>query len=229
VTSITSPVQVIIAALNEELGLGPTIHELQKYLYMPHIIVVDGNSVDRTLDIAKANDAEILLQDGYGKGNALSNGIKHIDTDSKYLVLTDADFTYPAEFVPQMIDILEKNPTVGMVCGDRSEGYEERSISEFIYYLGNRVLAFLHSLINGVKVADPLTGLRVIRAIIVRDLTFKSQGFDVEIELNSHVVRSGYLVTETPIVYRKRIGEKKLKFKHAWVILRRIFLERLSS
>ena len=221
-------VQVIIAALNEELGVGPTIQELQKYLFKPHIIVVDGNSADRTLDRAKEYGAETLLQDGYGKGNALTNGIRHIDDDSEYVVLTDADFTYPAQYVPEMIDILEKNPNVGMVCGDRSDGYSEKNVSGFVFYLGNRLLAFLHNRINGVKVDDPLTGLRVIRATIVKDRAFKSQGFDVEVELNSQVIKSGYNVTETPIVYRKRIGKKKLKLKHALVILRRIFSERFA-
>jgi hypothetical protein len=30
--------------------------------------------------------------------------------DVEYVVITDADFTYPAEHLPEMIQILEKNP-----------------------------------------------------------------------------------------------------------------------
>ena len=36
-----------------------------------------------------------------------------------YVVITDADYTYPAEYVTEMIRILEENPHVGMVCGNR--------------------------------------------------------------------------------------------------------------
>jgi hypothetical protein len=44
-----SSTEVIIAALNEEQGIGLTITELQKNLYAPRVLVVDGNSVDRRI------------------------------------------------------------------------------------------------------------------------------------------------------------------------------------
>jgi len=223
--SINRSIQVIIAALNEESGVGPTIAELKKYLDTAHILLIDGKSTDRTIEIAKKSGADIYLQDGAGKGNAIASGVRHIDSDSDYVVLTDADFTYPAMYLPKMIQILEKNPNVGMVCGNRSNGYTDMKASEYLFYFGNRLLAILHTLLNGVAVTDPLTGLRVIRANIMSNWNIKSRGFDVEIELNSHVVNSGYMVTEMPIAYRKRLGEKKLKIQHGITILKRIILE----
>lgn len=223
--NINGSVQVIIAALNEELGVGPTIAELKEYLDIPHILVIDGKSSDRTIEVAKSNGADIFLQCGIGKGNAIADGVRHIDADSDYIVLTDADFTYPAKYLPKMIQILEDNPTVGMVCGNRSNGYTDMEASEYLFYFGNKLLAILHKIFNGVGVTDPLTGLRVIRAKIMKNWNIKSRGFDVEIELNSHVVKSGYRVTETPITYRKRLGEKKLKIQHGIIILKRIIIE----
>jgi len=72
---------------------------------------------------------------------------------------------------------------------------------------------------------DPLTGLRVIRAEILREWTVKSKGFDVEVELNHHVEKQGYKIIEVPIKYRTRMGKKKLKMKHGAIILKRILLE----
>ena len=46
-------VLAIIAALNEEEGVGPTIAELRRYLEKPWVLVVDGNSSDRTVEVAK--------------------------------------------------------------------------------------------------------------------------------------------------------------------------------
>ena len=40
-------------------------------------------------------------------------------TETDYVIITDADFTYPAKYVPEMIQKLEKNPHIGMVCGNR--------------------------------------------------------------------------------------------------------------
>jgi glycosyltransferase involved in cell wall biosynthesis len=45
--------QVIIAALNEQEGIGLTITEMIDTLGHPHVLVVDGNSTDRTVELAK--------------------------------------------------------------------------------------------------------------------------------------------------------------------------------
>jgi dolichol-phosphate mannosyltransferase len=221
----TPSTQVIIAALNEEEGIGLTIFELKKTLKHPRILVVDGRSTDRTVEIAKNMGAHVIFQDGLGKGDALAKAIKHVDLTVDYVVIADADYTYPAEYVPKMIQILEKNPDVGMVCGNRFSGYLDLKGLNGFFYLGNRLIAFTHNLLNGVSLADPLTGLRVVRARILRSWKVKSKGFDVEVELNHHVEREGFGIMEVPIKYRERLGEKKLGVRHGAEILRRIMLE----
>ena len=46
----SASIQVIIAALNEEEGIGPTIAELKEYVDKAKILVVDGNSTDKTAE-----------------------------------------------------------------------------------------------------------------------------------------------------------------------------------
>jgi dolichol-phosphate hexosyltransferase len=217
--------QVIIAALNEEEGIGLTVAELIDSLGSPHVLVVDGRSTDQTVEVAKKMGAETVLQDGLGKGDAIAKAIAKIDQTVDYVVLTDADYTYPAQYIPEMIRILEKAPDVGMVCGNRFNGYQEKSFQSSIFYLGNRFIAFIHNLLNGVALDDPLTGLRVVRAGILRNWKVKSKGFDVEVELNHHVEREGFGIVEVPISYRERLGQKKLGVKNGAEILKRIMLE----
>jgi glycosyltransferase involved in cell wall biosynthesis len=217
--------QVIIAAWNEEEGIGLTVAELMDTLECPHVLVVDGRSTDRTVEIAKNMGAEIALQDGLGKGDAIAKAIANIDSTVDYVVLTDADYTYPAQYVPEMIRILEKAPDVGMVCGNRFNGYEDVKALNSVFYLGNRLIAFTHNILNGIALADPLTGLRVVRAGILRNWKVKSKGFDIEVELNHHVEREGFSIVEVPIKYRERLGQKKLGIKHGAEILKRIMLE----
>jgi dolichol-phosphate mannosyltransferase len=221
--------QVIIAALNEEQGIGLTITELQASLGTPRVMVVDGNSRDRTVEVAKNCGVDILFQDGIGKGDAISKALKYTDASVDYVVFTDADYTYPAEYVPEMIKILEKNPAVGMVCGNRFNGKVDPKALHSQFYFGNKLLAFAHNLLNGVSLNDPLTGLRVIRADLLREWTVKSKSFDIEVELNSLVERKGYKTIELPICYRQRLGEKKLKMKHGATILKRIFIETIHN
>jgi dolichol-phosphate mannosyltransferase len=217
--------QVIIAALNEEEGIGPTIVELKAKLASPRVLVVDGRSTDRTVEIAKSMGADIIFQDGLGKGDAIAKAIKHSDLTVDYVVITDADYTYPAQHVPEMIRILEKHPDVGMVCGNRFSGYLNLKGLNGFFYLGNRFIGFTQNFLNGVWLADPLTGLRVLRAEILRHWKVKSKGFDVEVELNHHVKLEGFGIAEIPIKYRERLGDKKLGVRHGAEILRRIILE----
>ncbi len=223
--SLFSSTHVIVAALNEEAGIGLTIAELKDNLDSSHILVVDGHSSDRTVEIAKNLGADIAFQDGVGKGDAIVKALKLTDANANYVVLTDADFTYPAKHVPEMIKILEENPDVGMVCGNRFNSQLDNKALINRFYLGNKLLAFSHNILNGVALQDPLTGLRVIRAEILRNLKLKSSGFDIEVELNSIVQKRGYKTIEVPIQYRQRLGEKKLKMKHGATILKRIMTE----
>jgi glycosyltransferase involved in cell wall biosynthesis len=194
-------------------------------LHTKRLLVVDGNSHDRTVEIAKNCGANIVLQDGTGKGDAIAKALKYTGSDVDYIVLTDADYTYPAEYVPKMIETLERNPDVGMVCENRFSQHLDLTTLRGSFYRGNKLLAFAHNLFNGVDMRDPLTGLRVIRAKILRNTTLKSKGSDVEVKLNRAVERKGFKIVEVPIKYRKRLGEKKLKLKHGTTILKRILLE----
>jgi len=224
----TCSTQVIIAALNEEKGIGLTIAELKAHLNDAQILVIDGKSSDRTVEVAKNMGAEILLQDGLGKGDAIAKAIDHADIDSDYIVITDADYTYPAEYVPEMVQILKENPQVGMVCGNRFNHHLDDEALHSVFYFGNRLLAFAHNLLNGIPLRDPLTGLRVVRSKILKNWAVKSKSFDIEVELNRLVERKGFSIVEIPIKYRKRIGQKKLRIADGAIIIKRIMLETTS-
>jgi glycosyltransferase involved in cell wall biosynthesis len=218
-------INIFIAALNEEEGVGATISELSENINTKRILVIDGHSHDRTVEVAKEHGAEIFFQEGKGKGDALAKAVQCMGEDVEYVVITDADFTYPAEHVPEMMKILENNPRVGMVCGNRFSKQTEGNAFQGRFTFGNKLLGFAHSFFNGIDLKDPLTGLRVIRADILRKWVIKSKGFDIEVELNHQVGKQGFETVEVPIEYRERLGEKKLKMKHGASILKRIVFE----
>lgn len=218
-------VLALVSAKDEEEGIANTLEELSKVLPNIKILVVDGHSQDKTVEIAKDFNADVAVQPGYGKGDAVAHGLRLLNGDWDYVILTDADFTYPAEYIPQMIEVLEKKPSVGMMCGNRFNSHFHLKGMNNVFYLGNRLLAFSHNMLNGVTLRDPLTGLRVVRAEILKGWKPKSVGFDIEVELNHHVERRGYGIEEIPIPYRTRLGRKKLKITSAFEIIKRMLLE----
>jgi glycosyltransferase involved in cell wall biosynthesis len=217
--------QLIIVALNEAPGIGLTIAEMRDALGDISVLVVDGKSSDRTVEIAKNLGAKVYYQDGVGKGDALTKALEYADPNVDYIILTDADYTYPAKFVPAMIKMLKENSNIGMVCGNRLKAKVDKKALHPVFHIGNKLLALIHNMLNGVPLQDPLTGLRVVRAIALRGWPIKSRGFDIEVELNHQVERRGFTIGEIPIDYRVRLGEKKLKPSHGVTILKRILLE----
>jgi dolichol-phosphate mannosyltransferase len=217
----------VVAALNEEQGIGLTLEELKQFLGNVRLLVVDGRSIDRTVQVAKDHNADVICQKGKGKGDAIACALYQIDDSIDYVVFIDADYTYPAEYIPGMIRILEEDPEIGMVCGNRFNHHLNASALAMrnAFYLGNRLLAWTHNVLNGVSMRDPLTGLRVVRVGILRGWKPRSKGFDIEVELNHHVESRGYGIAEVDIRYRARMGEKKLKLRHGATILKRIMSE----
>jgi dolichol-phosphate hexosyltransferase len=220
---------VLLPALNEEEGIGVTISELKECLSASqeaYYLVVDGNSKDRTAEVARNLGAEVVKQTGKGKGDAIECALNHVNNHNiQYVILTDADHTYPAQYIPEMIQLLKDDPKVGMVCGNRFNSNLPCVSGGYMFYLGNKILATLHSLLNGVDLKDPLTGLRVIRWSALKDWKPRSKSFDIEVELNHYIGQRKYLIKEIDIPYRERLGAKKLKVRHGFVILERIFKE----
>jgi hypothetical protein len=171
--------------------------------------------------------ADVVYQKGKGKGDAIRTAVEHIDADVDYVVFTDADYTYPAGYIPLMIEVLEGKPHVGMVAGNRFNDRLDIRALHNLLYIGNRILAFTHSIFNGVRMRDPLTGMRVVRAEILRDWKRRSTGFDIEVELNHRIKRKGYNIAEISVMYRARLGRKNLKMRHRATILRRVLIETL--
>ncbi|PVX27474.1 MAG: hypothetical protein CW716_02130 [Candidatus Bathyarchaeum sp.] len=229
-SSLISPsLTVVVAAYNEEEGIVPTLCELKEVLNKPNLLVVDGNSSDRTLELAKDLGAEIVIQRGKGKGSAISQGLDQLNGDTLYVALTDADYTYPAKHIKEMICVLNLSPNVGMVLGDRFSKKYEKESDRNQFYVGNRILGFVQRVFNGITLNDPYTGLRLIRFDLLKGWKPESDGFDIEAELNHHIDRLGYKIVELPIKYRKRLGKKKLSFIHGLKILRRIVIAGLTS
>lgn len=227
-----SGIAIIIPTLNEQDGIGSTLKELDDVLKNPHnprYLVIDGNSTDHTIEIVKdlsvSVSVDFLVQKGKGKGQAIEQALQYLNSPWRYVVFIDGDYTYPAEYIPKMIEVLDGNSDVGMVNGNRFANQNcLTELMDYKYYMGNNFLGLMHRLLNGVKLEDPLSGLRVVRWRIMQNWKPKAKSFDIEVELNHHVKRNGFRIVECPIHYRKRLGEKKLKCRHGLTILKRILL-----
>jgi dolichol-phosphate mannosyltransferase len=201
---------IILPTLNEEPAIGKVIdevprRELEEMGYRVDILVVDGNSTDRTMQIALEKGARTLIETRRGKGRAIRTALKEMKAD--FIFMMDGDYTYPATYVPTMIQKLEDYP---VVIGSRLRGKREKGALRKINLIGNHCLTLLANVLYGTRISDLCTGYWGFRREVIHDLKLTSDGFQLEAELLTQLANRGYKIGEVPIIYRARKGKAKL-------------------
>jgi dolichol-phosphate mannosyltransferase len=194
-------VTIVIPTLNEEEAIGHVVREVMEAGYR-NILVVDGYSSDRTVEIARSMGAQVVTQTGHGKSSAIKTGIEVAQTP--YILVMDGDGTYDPKDIDRMLET-----AVGKNC-DEVVGYRvDRGNIPLLHRLGNRVISTLISLLMGQRVKDPCSGIYLLRSDLAKRLEITATGFDVEAEIVSQSIVYGRVV-EVPVRYRRRIGNPKL-------------------
>jgi len=206
---------LIIPAYNEEKAISLVIEEYRDKV--DEILVIDDGSSDRTYDIAKAYDIKLHKHEkNKGKVAAIRTGINSASGD--LIILTDADFTYPAEYVP--IFIKKINEGADMVLGSRS--YE--SNMPILNKLGNTIFSFLASYFSGKEIKDGQTGYRAFKKSMFPYLDVDAKSLEWETKMTIKAAKLGYKISEVPIIYRERIGESKLRpIKDGYKMFKAVF------
>ena len=68
------PISIVVPALNEELTIGNVLSSVSHL--SDDVIVIDGQSSDRTVAIAREYGVRIFVDDGKGKGNEVGRGCR---------------------------------------------------------------------------------------------------------------------------------------------------------
>ncbi|HIP56638.1 MAG TPA: glycosyltransferase [Ignisphaera aggregans] len=204
-----SELTIVIPVLNEEEAIGKVLDELFKEGFRrEQIVVVDGGSTDRTVDIAKSMGVKVVLQEGRGKADAIKTALKFVNTP--YMLVMDGDYTYPAKYIRNLLE-LAKRCDLDEVIAARRYGRENIPI---VNRFGNWVLTQMFNLLFGTKLSDVLSGMYLVKKESVEDLLFTTKGFSIESEIAAHIAATTGKIGEYPIEYRRRIGRKKLRVVH---------------
>lgn len=193
-------VTIVIPTLNEEEAIGLLIDELRNEGFK-NILVVDGYSNDSTVKIAESKGVKVAFQHGTGKGGAIKTAIDLVDT--LYMVVMDGDGTYDPKDIERLLYYAEK---YDLIIGAR----KNRENIPKLHRVGNKIINFIFNFLMNQSLSDVCSGMYILNMKTARKLEFRSKGFDVEVEVAAQCCSNGK-VTEVPIRYRKRIGEKKLK------------------
>jgi len=203
-------VTVIIPALNEEKSIPKVLGELTNLGYN-NIMVVDGNSKDQTVKIAKEFGARIIPQNGNGKGDALRQAFNHGSLDSDVVVMLDADGSMNIKEIPVLIDAIHSGADLAKGSRFLKHGYSEDMTT--IRRIGNKFFIFLVNLFWSANYTDLCYGFGVFRNDAIKKLYphLKSKNFEIETEIFIKAQKLGLNVVEVPsIEFKRRHGKTNL-------------------
>lgn len=220
---------IIIPAYNEGTAIGQTIETYQEAFPEARIVVVDNNSTDATSEVASARLRRgqdlLLFEPRQGKGFAVKRGLSRLQAD--IFIMTDGDMTYPAADVRRLYERMLQTRN-DMIIGDRQAGgtYAQQN-TRFGHGVGNAMLTFVISKLAGQRYSDVLSGARVMSSPFVERLDLRSEGFQLETEINIVAAHLRADLLEIPISYDARPmgSESKLStFRDGYRILNFAFL-----
>jgi len=231
ITKIT----VILPTINEEQGVGVTIDSIKKDIFKKNewdleIIIVDGDSKDKTCEIAKSKDAKIIVEKRKGYGRAYKTGMPQVGGD--IIITGDADATYPFDRIHDYIKIL-LDTNLDYITTDRFAELKHGSMS-VKHYFGNTILALTLRILFFINLRDSQSGMWIFKKTAlekIQPLENFNDGMPFSEEIKIEMFKAKNVRSkEIPSCLYPREGDVKLEsFNDGWKNLKFLFRKRIKK
>lgn len=209
-------VVVVIPAYNEERFIGSVV--LQARQHAAAVLVVDDGSADATADVAAAAGATVIRQSpNGGKGTALGLGFRHaLELQPDVVVTLDADGQHVAGEIEQVAAPVLRGDA-DIVVGSRY--LDDNSDVPGHRIFGHRLFNFMTNRASGVPVTDSQSGFRAFSPRALRTISFNSNGFSVESEMQFIAEENDLTLVEAPVTIHYRDRPKRPVLAHGLMVL----------
>jgi len=226
---ITNPtITIIVPTLNEELSIGSVIENFLKQTQVKSIIVIDNNSSDKTVEIAKKAGATVITKsENKGYSHSIVLGLKEaLKTNSNIIGTTEADGTYNSYDIEKMVPYLDN---CDVVIGTRQNQIitEKGNQNSVVHVWGNFLLAKLIQIkyfnlhhMGIVNLTDVGCFYRLMKRNalekIIDELTYPNSdkavgGIGIGLYLTMLGIEKDLKILEIPVTFNKRIGTSKIE------------------
>jgi glycosyltransferase involved in cell wall biosynthesis len=232
-TAAEPTVSVLIPTRNEKGNIEDAFTRTPKMGKWTELIFVDGNSDDGTVEeinrcIEKYGNqwqrAELFMQNGKGKGNAVRQGFDQCKGD--ILMILDSDLTMPPEELPKYYEAIVSGKG-DFINGCRLVYPMETKAMRFLNMIANHFFARLFTWLLGQNIKDTLCGTKVLwRRDYERIAANRSYFGDFDpfgdFDLLFGASRLNHKIVDMPIRYRERCyGDIKInRWQHGLLLLR---------
>lgn len=192
--AITPRVSVVIPAMNEAENLPYVFRTLPDWIH--EVVLVDGNSTDDTVAVARAlwSGVKVVPQAGEGKGDALITGFAACT--GEIVVMVDADGSADGQEILSYVSALLSG--ADFAKGSRFANGGGTDDMTPVRKLGNRVLCAVVNAKFGARYTDLCYGYNAFWRHRLDGIDLDCTGFEVETLMNIRVVKAGLKVQEIP-------------------------------
>jgi glycosyltransferase involved in cell wall biosynthesis len=238
VPSATPRISVIVPTYNEAKNLPHVLAGIPADIH--EVIVVDGHSVDDTVEVARTlrRDVRIVLQNRKGKGNAMACGFAAATGD--ILVMLDADGSADPGEISQFVGALTDGADFAKGTRFRTGGGSADITA--VRAWGNRWLNRLANLLFGTPYTDLCYGYNAFWRRCLDQLELDPRpsvcggrlwgdGFEIETIINTRVAKAGLRITEVPSYEYERLhGLSNLNtWRDGGRVVRALLVERFNG
>jgi hypothetical protein len=231
-------VSVVVPTFNEAKNLVHVLPRISKDVH--EVIVVDGNSVDDTVEVAKSllPDVKIVLQSRTGKGNAMACGFAAVTGD--IVVMLDADGSADPEEIPRFVAALIAG--ADFAKGTRFVPGGGSSDITRLRGWGNKWLNRIANAFFGTRYTDLCYGYNAFWRHCLTRLELDpgptsgrrklwGDGFEIETIINTRMAKAQMRIAEVPsFEYPRLHGESNLNtWRDGGRVLRALLVERVNG
>jgi glycosyltransferase involved in cell wall biosynthesis len=224
----------LLPTLNEEKGVGKTIDSIntdyfKKNKWNLEIIIIDGDSKDKTKEIAQKKGAKIIIEKRKGYGRAYKTGMAKATGD--IIVTGDADATYPFDRIHLYIQQLFEDK-LDYITTDRFSELRHGSMS-VKHYFGNLILALSLRILYLINIRDSQSGMWIFKKEVlkkIQPLEHFDDGMPFSEEIKIEMFSNKEIKSkEVQSALYAREGEVKLQsFTDGWKNFKFLFKKRVK-
>ena len=197
-------ITAVIPVLDEEGAIGSVLAAMPGE-WIDEVIIVDGGSRDRTVDVASAAGATVISQNERGYGRACAAGAAAaIERGAELLVFLDGDGGDRPEEIPNLVQPL-LDGKFDFVIGSRTRGVREAGSMGAHQALAGRLIGWAIGFAYGVRYTD-MCAFRAIWAAALKRLGMREMTYGWNIEMQMRAARAEFRILELPVSHGRRIA-----------------------
>ncbi|MFC1798182.1 glycosyltransferase family 2 protein [Thermodesulfobacteriota bacterium] len=194
-------VVVVMPAYNAALTLRRTYQEVMDQEVVDLVILVDDNSSDETVSIAKTLPRTVVYihekNKGYGANQKTCYRLAR-ENDADIIIMVHPDYQYTPKLIPAMASLIG-NDVYPCVLGSRIlGGYAVKGGMPIWKYIANRFLTLVENMLLGAKLSEYHTGYRAFSRKLLEQLPLEanSDDFVFDNQMIAQIIWYGHTVAE---------------------------------